>query len=317
MAVFTPLSQLDAERVLRAHGLGSVDSIETVAAGSVNSNFFLTTENGRFFFRIYEEQETAGVAFEWALLDHLRRVGVVVPERLGEVAPGQVRVAEKPTALFAFIPGEMSCQSAVSAARAGAVGAFVGNAHRAVESFGWRRRGRFQRADVRSRLATIPTGELDPAIARVSAVLDEVDSDWPTALPRGIAHGDLFRDNVFWDGDSISGAIDWESAAEDFLAYDLMVTFLAWCVGEEIDWSLGRALVEGYRVVRPLEGREWDALRTFALAAAARFTVTRITDFHLREGVGDRVHKDYRRFLMRLETLWALSAREFAERLGR
>ena len=52
------------------------------------------------------------------------------------------------------------------------------------------------------------------------------------------------------------------------------------------------------------------------LAAAARFTVTRITDFHLREGVGERVHKDYRRFLARLEALAAHDAAALAARLG-
>ncbi len=319
MAVFTPLSSADAARVVAAMGLGDaigeLRRVLPVAAGSVNSNFFLEGSRGRVFFRIYEEQEVAGVAYEWALLDHLRSEGLAVPRRLGVAPPGAVRVDGKPTAAFTVVDGRMSCQRGVSAARLRALGTFLGQVHAA--PFGWRREGRFRPPDVRRRLTTIPAdGELGSVRGELAATLDAVEAAWPRGLPRGVTHGDLFRDNALWSGDTLRGVLDWESAAEDWLAYDLAVTLLAWCCGEELDWELARALLDAYERVRPLTEAERAAFGVLALAAAVRFTVTRITDFQLRRADGSRVHKDYRRFLMRVRALRALGAEGLRARLA-
>ena len=74
--------------------------------------------------------------------------------------------------------------------------------------------------------------------------------------------------------------------------------------------------MRGYDAARPLEAREWEALQAHATLAAVRFTTTRITDFYLRTGVGERVYKDYRRFLQRLDAVTADDPATFARRLG-
>lgn len=320
MAVFTNLTLSDASRVTRAHGLGEASALHPIAAGSVNTNYFVDTERGRRFFRIYEEQNESGVAYEWALLDHLQRSGVPVPGRVRGPAPGELRVEGKPTALFELVHGRELRQREVDVPAAEAVGRALGAVHRAVADFGWRREGRFRRSDLRVRLDSAERHErpelLEP-IARLRAVLDELDATEPKGLPTSVTHGDLFRDNVRFEGDRIAALIDWESAADGVSLYDLAVTVLAWCYGESFEWELARAMVRGYDAERPLTDAEWLSFRFQCVAAAARFSTTRITDFHLRTGVGDRVHKDYRRFLARLEAVHALSAESVAERLGR
>lgn len=320
MAVFTPLTLDDASLVTRAHDLGTTTQLSPIAAGSVNTNYFVDTERGRRFLRVYEEQNETGVAYEWALLDHLERTGVPVPKRVRGTAPGEVRIAGKPTALFELVHGRELKQRDVTAASARAVGRALGQTHRVVSDFGWRREGRFRRSDLRVRLESAESHqrpELVEPIARLREVLDELDATEPHGLPTSVTHGDLFRDNVRFEGDEIVALIDWESAADGVLLYDLAVTVLAWCYGDAFEWELGRALVRGYDQERPLTDAEWLSFRHQCVAAAARFSITRITDFHLRTGVGDRVHKDFRRFLARLETIHALSAESVAERLGR
>lgn len=322
MAVFTNLCVEDATLALESHGLSACEAIVPIAAGSVNSNFFVEGAFGRRFFRIYEEQESCGVAYEWALLDHLTTARLPVPERVRGpgVRPGALRVAGKCIALFELVGGVESCQKGVSVARARAIGAFLGRFHAACADYGWRRQGRFTRKDVATRLAGAAEAgrpELEAPIARLQEVLAEVEESWPEDLPQGVVHGDLFRDNVRWEGDEVVAAIDWESASDGDLLYDVVVAWLAWCYGDTFDRELGRALFAGYSEVRPLEATEKAGLRTIALAAAARFTTTRITDFHLRSGgVGDRVLKDYGRFLARLEWVASRSATELADELG-
>lgn len=301
-----------------AHGLPVPSAVVPIAAGSVNSNFFLHAGDHRWFLRIYEEQGPEGVAYEWALLDHLGSRGLPVPRRVPGPGPGEICVAGKPIALFEVVGGAMSCQAAVTPTRAAAVGRILARCHLTTADFGTRREGRFTLADVRRRLseaARAGRSELRGPIARITAALDEVEGSWAPDLPLGVVHGDLFRDNVHWEGDEIVAVIDWESASDGALVYDLAVTVLAWCFGDGMDWHLARALVGGYAEVRPLAPAERPALRLAALAAASRFATTRITDFHLREGLGERVHKDYRRFLSRLDTIAGLDAEELAGRV--
>lgn len=320
MAVFTPLSLDDASRITRAHGLGPTTSIVPIPAGSVNSNFFVEGAFGKRFMRIYEEQREDGVAYEWALLQHLEEAGLPVPRRIRGTEPGQERVAGKPTALFELVGGSEICQRLVSPSRAAAVGELLGRAHLATTNFPLRREGRFRRADLRARLDWAEAHgrpELEEPIALLREVCDEVDRIEPPDLPRGVIHGDLFRDNVRFEGERIVAAIDWESASDGVLVYDLMVTMLAWSYGDTFEWPFARALVSAYDAARPLTRAEWDALRSVAMGACARFATTRITDFHLKEGVGERMHKDFRRFLERLEAVRQMSAADLATALGR
>lgn len=319
MAVFTALGPGDASRVAAAHGLPPVVRVIPVPEGSVNSNFFLETVDSKWFFRIYEEQGADGVAYEWAVLDHLRAAGLPVPVRVRGPGPGEVLVAGKPTAVFELVTGVPSCQAAVTEARAREVGRLLGAVHRAAIGFPVRREGRFTLRDVRKRLdqaegaARPELAEVIPRLRRTLTVVETTE----LVAPSGLVHGDLFRDNVYWADDRITAIIDWESASDGVLGFDLMVAVLAWCFGDALDLRLARALVGGYAEVRPLDPGEDLALHVQARAAATRFAATRITDYHLRSaGVGTRVLKDYRRFLARLDAIEALSPHELAAALG-
>jgi homoserine kinase type II len=308
LAVYTSLSLEAASTITRAHGLGEARAVEGILAGSVNSNYFVEAAR-RVFVRVYEEQEADGLAYEWALLEHLARAGMPVPPPVPGPPPGTLRVAGKPIGVFEVVGGVESCQAAVDEARARAAGAFVGRIHRVGASFPTRRVTRFGLPQLEARLRHVEAldrPELADALSEVRDALEEVRRRWPP-LPSGVVHGDLFRDNVrFRDEGSaeIVAVLDWESAADGAYVFDLAVALLAWCVGDHLDPALARAMIAGYQSERGLQPEERAALRLALIRAAVRFTVTRITDYHLRRGQA-QVWKDYRRFLMRLR--WARS----------
>ncbi|HKQ71326.1 MAG TPA: phosphotransferase, partial [Polyangiaceae bacterium] len=150
----------------------------------------------------------------------------------------------------------------------------------------------------------------DQALAAMAPLvgerLDRAERERNPDLPHGIIHGDLFRDNVLWEGGTPSALLDFESACDGSWTYDIMVTMLAWCYGDDLDEALGRALFAGYAKVRRPSDVELRALGAEGRIAALRFTVTRITDFAMRTGLGARVTKDYRRFWARHERIAAL-----------
>lgn len=316
VAVLTALHEKDARELAGQYGLQDFRAVVGIPAGSVNSNFELRFGAQRYFLRLYEEQDAAGAERETAMLGRLAGTGVPTPAPLARSDGALVsNLCGKPAALFPWRDGTMRCQSSVTAEDARKVGAALASIHVAGADEPCEL-GRFRYEDLCGRLRTIAYRNheaFNPVVPILQAELDRAHAARDRKLPRGLTHGDLFRDNVLWnEHDDIAALLDFESACEGTFAYDLTVTLLAWCVGSELDLSLSRALVRGYESVRPLTAAERDGLWAEGCFAALRFTITRITDYALRDRhAGPRVVKDWRRFMMRFETLKSLGADAF------
>jgi len=289
--------------------LGNLDSVLGIPEGSVNSNYRVEIAGRPFFLRIYEEQGPDGARVEADTLLGLAARGVPCKapllrrdgEHVGELAG-------KPAALFEWCEGAMRCQASVSAQDAAQVGVALAQIHVAGGALPDGRAGRFGPPELRVRLERIARAD-DPTLAACAApllrALDENEMRRRSDLPRGLVHGDLFRDNILWnEAGEIATLLDFESASKGAFAFDLMVTVLAWCVGDTLDAELARAMVAGYQSVRLLTRAEHEGLHAESRFAALRFSITRITDYAMRgDDVGPRAMKDYRRFIMRHDTL--------------
>jgi len=322
MGIFTALSVEEA-RALGARFGQHVTGARGLDAGSVNTSYALTIEGGkRLFLRIYEGANVAVAEREARLLVHLSAHGVPTPRPLPLASGGGSFVAEhagKPAVLFPWIEGEPICQRGVTEAHTRAVGEALARVHLAGASFDEPLVTRFGPADLAARLARLH--ERTDVPEEVRRFLPELDRrlehlsrvNLGPTLP--VIHADLFRDNVLFQGGALEALLDFESASSGTAAFDLMVTVLAWCFGDELDRGLARALASGYSAVRPLESDERAALFDAALFAALRFTITRITDYELRPR-GLSVFKDYRRFVARAAAIEALAPRGLVEMLG-
>ena len=124
--------------------------------------------------------------------------------------------------------------------------------------------------------------EVKPGLAeQLSAALARILAAWPSALPRGHIHADLFPDNVFFLDGRLSGLIDFYFAATDLFAYDLAVCLNAWCFEPDMAFNVSkaRALLRGYTARRPLGPAELAALPVLCQGAAIRFLLTRLFDW--------------------------------------
>lgn len=309
MARLTPLLIVDARRLGERYGLDVV-GVTPILAGSVNSNFGLALANGgRAFLRIYEEQGAVAARGEALLVAHLADRGVPTPRPTprvdGDAAAFMAEHAGKPVAVFPWCEGAALCQRQVDEGRAHAVGAALARVHVAGASFEGASASRFDASELARRLDGLATVALS---RELRATVDELARRLPALAARsaapelGVIHGDLFRDNVLWQDGAISALLDFESASRGSAPFDLAVTMLSWCFGDGFDERLARAMVAGYTSVRSLDASERRAFFDEARFAALRFAVTRITDFELRPA-GTGVHKDYRRFVARLDAL--------------
>ncbi|WP_437288594.1 homoserine kinase [Sorangium sp. So ce406] len=334
MAILTPLSLADARRIGALYGLEIAD-VRGLLAGSVNSNFALTLADGRgqVFLRVYEEQQLAAASREARMLEHLAAGGVATPQPLrrrdrGPGSEGAAFIAEhagKPVALFPWVVGDSLCQARVTPDATRRVGSALARVHLIGASFEGASASRFDLDGLDQRLrglrahagaAPALPPEVAAAVDELTGRLERIRAATPrTSGPETLIHGDLFRDNVLWQDGEISALLDFESASRGSAAFDLAVTMLAWCFGDDLDPALAAALAAGYTSVRPLSAEERGRLFHESLVAALRFSITRITDFELRPK-GSGVYKDFRRFLARQRTLERLGPEGLLALLG-
>lgn len=322
MAILTVPTDEQLVSFVEAYPLGTLTKATGIEAGTVNTSYALELDEGaRFFLRIYEEQDADGAAREALVLAHLARHGVPTPAPIvGRDGTATRSIAGKPAALFPWVDGRMLCQRAVTCEAAETVGAALARIHLAGHAPGARLdEGRFDPAHLVARCERVATSR-DPEARLLAgslrASMEDIAARRRRDVPRGLVHGDLFRDNVLWTVEGpdrcsrIAALLDFESAHDGPFAYDLAVTILSWSYGSQLDMDVARAIVRGYRSVRELETGDREVLYDEAILAALRFTITRITDDAIRVG------KRWQRFVERREAIERLGRRGLLEALG-
>lgn len=324
MAVLTSLTLDEASSLGAQYGL-SIASVQGLLQGSVNSNYALHLKGGgRVFLRIYEEQSTQTARLEAAMLHHLASHGVCTPNPLyRKDTPDQTlsEHAGKPVIVFPWAEGESICHARTGERHVFELGKQLARIHTAGASFEGAPPNRFSRIALIQRLSAIDPesagaslrDEILSAASMLTARLESVPEP-PKEAILGVIHGDLFRDNVLWQGERVSALLDFESASRGTAPFDLSVTLWTWCYGVEPREDLFRAMSAGYVSERPLSPLEREILFEEAKLSIMRFAATRITDFELRPHLG--FYRDFRRYLKRLGELETLGPRGYSKLLG-
>ncbi len=307
VATFTQLDGADARAIADAADLGAVDAVHAIAAGTINSNFAFDCGRGRFFVRVNEGKTAADVAWEAALVTALADGGVATPPpRAARDGRPWIEHRGLLVSVFPWVAGRPRGAGEVTVDDAAAIGAALARIHRLGLARGaatWRD-GIYRFADIARRFDGFRDAT-DPALADAIAVLGPELAALAEAAPirdratRGLIHGDLFRDNVLWDGAALAAILDFEQAAAGSLVYDVAVAVHDWCWDGGLRPALADALIATHRAALPWTADDRAAFPIELRAAAARFTVTRVTDVYLRQV--DNLDKDFRAFLARLQ----------------
>jgi homoserine kinase type II len=96
-------------------------------------------------------------------------------------------------------------------------------------------------------------------------------------------HADLFRNNVMFVGEKLTGCFDFYFAGWDSWLFDIAVTVNDWCIDLDsgrLDHDRVRALTRAYHAARPFLDAERQAWQTMLRAAALRFWLSRLYDFY-------------------------------------
>ncbi len=291
MAVFTALSRAEVNAFLSQFALGTLVELEGIHTGIENTNYFVTTDGGRYVLTVFERLTAKQLPFYLQLMLHLSRKSLPVPEPQPTLSGALLaELKGKPAALVTRLPGKATTEP--TAAQCASVGDFLARMHLAgldfapfqphLRGIGWWK-------------SAVP--KLEPHVPHdvMRTLAEELilqDSFFRSArfekLPNGPIHADLFRDNVLLvreDGsDRIGGVIDFYFAGCSIWLFDLAITINDWCIDlatGEFDLPRAQALLNAYSAVRPLSEDEHECWRTSLRAAALRFWISRLYDYYL------------------------------------
>jgi len=288
LAVYTSVALPDLKRFVAGFDIGEVVAFEGIAQGVENSNFRLRTTDGNYVLTLYERLvNPSDLPFFLGLMQHLAGSGIPCPAPVAD-RNGQLlhELSGRPAAIVNFAPGDWPRDITPTHCRA--VGTALGKLHVAAAGFSMTRQNDQSLPSWRAMFNDLASraDDLRPGFATwIEAELSALEAGWSADLPTGIIHGDLFPDNVFFEGGAITGVIDYYFACNDALAFDLAICLNAWCFENgTLDQQRARALCAGYEFIRPLESSEWNVFPLLARGAAMRFLVTRLHDwFHTPE----------------------------------
>ena len=286
MSVYTVVDQQELETFLGHYALGKLLDHQGISAGIENTNYFVTTSKQRLVLTLFEQHSKEELGYFLDLMAYLAEHQIPSAHPLADSNGNYLReLKDKPAALVMRLhgagieqPNQAQCQ---------AIGQALAQLHLAGKDFPGQRpndRGPRWWHQTRNKL-------IEHLSNSDQQMLDEElsyqDSFRLAELPRGVIHADLFRDNALFDGDNLTGIIDFYYACNDVWLYDVAVTLNDWCSQPDgqLDETKALALLHAYHQVRPFTQAESAAWPVMLRAAALRFWLSRLHDLHYpREG---------------------------------
>ncbi|KZY67220.1 hypothetical protein A3742_02515 [Oleiphilus sp. HI0071] len=289
MAVFTHVLAADLTAILERFSLGKCLRLEGISAGIENTNYFLDTQkNGdvtSWVLTVFENMAASELPFFVDLTRHLAEQGLSVPAPLVDSSGRALfQLHGKDALIVPCLSGQAKDQ--VDLNNCFEVGRWLGSMHHAVGTFGGHRplvrdlswmQGKLN-ALRDSHIARDDLALLERCVARYADYRQQLD-----ACPKGTVHGDLFKDNVLFEGGRVSGVIDFYHACTEGLLFDLAVCANDWVTKSDgrYDRALMSSLLDGYKAEHAWSDQDEQAWPLFLELAALRFWISRLASKYL------------------------------------
>ena len=287
MAVYTEVSFDEAATLIARLGIGELTALKPCVGGIENTNYFADTAGGHYVLTLFERLTAQELPFYLHLMKHLADRGIPVPGPKADASGTLLHSLNgKPAAIVDRLPGQHPlAPGEVQCAR---VGHMLARMHLAGQDY---RRHQPNLRGLDWWEVTVPL--VLPYLSPLQQDLIETELAYQqqvattagyAALPRGPIHADLFRDNVMFQGDELTGMFDFYFAGIDTFVFDIAVCLNDWCIhlpSGELDEVRATAFVSAYDATRRLRADETRLLPAAMRAAALRFWISRLWDLHL------------------------------------
>ena len=282
MAVFTKVSQNDLKSFLKNYDLGNLESFDGINEGIQNTNYIINTNKSKFILTLFEDERVLGsLEYFFAYMEHLAIKNIPCAAPI-HAKNGQVifDLCERKAAIVNFLPGKWP--KTIKKHHCSEIGKYSAQMHLAAEDFKPSRPNPnpdilylYKKLQKQGKnIDSFRPGICEEIEKAIKYILD----NWNDALPSGAVHGDLFQDNALFEGEKLTGIIDFYMAHDDFYVADLANTLTQWCFeyNAEFNVTKSQALLASYNNVRKLNKSEIKALPILAAAAAMKWFLARL-----------------------------------------
>ena len=291
MAVYTNVGFAQADALLQRLGLGALTDLQGIRSGIENTNYYAQTARGHWVLTLFERLSRDELPYYLKLMQHFATHGVAVPAPQADSDGNLVHeLAGKPAAVVTRLPGSHRLHP--QAEQVAQVGEMLARMHLAGADFALHQdhpRGlAWWSQTVPSVLPFVSDDQAALLTSELAFQQQLMASAAGQALPRGVIHADLFRDNVMFDDtagdDRLCGFFDFYFAGTDALLFDIAVCLNDCCSETStgvLDEPRALAFLQAYQTRRTLTGAEQRLLPALMRAAAFRFWLSRLWDWHL------------------------------------
>src|SRR6185436_14191757 len=135
LSVFTPVSESRLAAWLNNYSVGALTALEPIESGIENTNYFVTTSQGRYVLTLFERLPAAELPFYLGLMAHLARHGIPCPAPIADLADRYLsELNGKPATLVTRLAGTSLADP--GAADCAELGALLERMHLAGRSYG-------------------------------------------------------------------------------------------------------------------------------------------------------------------------------------
>ena len=286
MAVYTKIDMRDISLINKKFNIENFKNYQGIKQGIENTNYLLKSKNNKFILTIFEKRVLKKeIPFFIKLMDQLSALNIICPKPLkNKNGHFLIKLKNKTACIVSFLTGKS--KKNLSLKNCYDIGKTVALIHLYTKKIKLFRTNSMGIKKLKPLLNKIKfkSGEFKNLDKFLEINLRDINKIWPKKLPKGIIHGDLFIDNIFFKNNKLSGIIDFYFAANDYFMYEIAICVNALCFDQVnskffLNKKKVKNLIKGYEKIRKLSSKEKNSLNILCRGSALRYFLTRLYDY--------------------------------------
>ena len=286
MAVYTKINKDSIAHINKIFDIENFISFQGIKQGIENTNYLLKSKKNKFILTIFEKRVVdKELPFFMQLMETLNNFKINCPKPIKNKKGNYLfKLKNKKACVVTFLEGKD--KKNLNVKNCYEIGKIVARIHSITKNIKLLRKNSMGINNLNPLLRGIKINskKFSNLEKFLKNNLKDIKRNWPKSLPKGIIHGDLFIDNIFFKKEKLSGVFDFYFAANDYFMYEIAICINSLCFDRKgkkfnINKKKIKSLIKGYENIKKITQKEKRSLNILCRGAAIRYLLTRIYDY--------------------------------------